>query len=85
VVNTPVLVKSAEGCQAFFLLFFIFWFRSFRRFPASNAVEKDLNCGCYKWRRKEAKKNALKRELTIAIQETDSSPEEGNPPMQCAP
>src|SRR3989454_4670374 len=35
-VNAPVLVKSAEGCQAFFLLFFHFFgFRSFRLFPAS--------------------------------------------------
>ena len=86
-VNAPVLVKSAEGCQAFFLLFFhFFWFRSFRLFPASNAVEKDLNCGCDKWRSKETKKTALEREFTIAIREADSSPRrKANPPMQCAP
>ena len=80
-MNAPVLVKSAEGCQAFFLLFFhFFWFRSFRLFPASNAVEKDLNCECDKWRSKETKKTALERELTIAIQEADSSPQEGKSP-----
>jgi len=31
------------------------------------------------------KKTALERELTIAIQEADSSPQEGKFPMQCAP
>jgi len=39
-----------------------------------------LNCGCDKWRRKETKKTALERELTIAIQEADSSPQEGKSP-----
>jgi len=39
-----------------------------------------LNCECDKWRSKETKKTALERELTIAIQEADSSPQEGKSP-----
>jgi len=39
-VSAPVLVKSAEACQAFVTLF--------RMFPASSAVERDLDSGCDK-------------------------------------
>jgi hypothetical protein len=67
--------------SSFFLKFFRFFlFRGFRLFPASSAVEKDLNCGCDKWGRKETKKTALERELAIVIQEADSSPQEGKSP-----
>src|SRR6266478_5918659 len=85
VVNVPVLVKNAEGCQAFFRILSIFFGFVFFRWLLQ-VIPKDLNCGCDKWRTKETKKTALERELTIAIQEADSSPRrKANPPMQCAP